>query len=197
MSAPKFPISLVKEVSAISAVAGVWTLTLSDVDGIIVGSTGSVGGFTNSQWNRPTLTVTSVDLTTKKITFSHSNTTLAETEQWAQFHLNVLWITLEDLETQLGYEFDGDEVTWATLQVQGANEYAYVARRSAGYKDHPGIVPGEKVRAGVIQYAQTLIRTRGAVDGFASFDQQSFAGVPGQSLGQIMSLLGVRRAQVG
>jgi hypothetical protein len=187
----------VKEVSAISAVAGVWTLTLSDVDGIIVGSTGSVGGFTTSQWNRPTLTVTAVDQTNKTITYSHSNTTLAETEQWAQFHLNVSWATLADLEVQLGYEFEGDDIDWATLQIQAANDWAYVARRNAGYKDHPQIVPGEKVKTGVIQYAQTLIRTRGAVDGFASFDQQSFSGVPGQSLGQIMSLLGVRRAQVG
>lgn len=197
MSVPTFPISLVKEVSAISAVAGVWTLTLSDVDGIIVGSTGSVGGFTTSQWNRPTLTVTAVDQTNKTITYSHSNTTLAETEQWAQFHLNVSWATLADLEVQLGYEFEGDDIDWATLQIQAANDWAYVARRNAGYKDHPQIVPGEKVKTGVIQYAQTLIRTRGAVDGFASFDQQSFSGVPGQSLGQIMSLLGVRRAQVG
>ena len=197
MSAPTFPISLVKEVSAIKAQAGVWTLTLSDVDGIIVGSKGSVGGFTNSQWNRPTLTVTAVDTTNKKITYSHSNTTLAEVEQWAQFHLEVSWAALEDLELQLGYEFDGDDIDWATLQIQSANDWAYIARRSAGYKDHPQVCPGEKVKAGVIQYAQTLIRTRGAVDGFASFDQQSFAGVPGQSLGQIMSLLGVRRAQVG
>jgi len=197
VSAPTFPISLVKEVSAIKAQAGVWTLTLSDVDGIIVGSKGSVGGFTNSQWNRPTLTVTAVDTTNKKITYSHSNTTLAEVEQWAQFHLEVSWAALEDLELQLGYEFDGDDIDWATLQIQSANDWAYIARRSAGYKDHPQVCPGEKVKAGVIQYAQTLIRTRGAVDGFASFDQQSFAGVPGQSLGQIMSLLGVRRAQVG
>jgi hypothetical protein len=197
VSAPTFPISLVKEVSAISAVAGVWTLTLSNVDGIIVGSKGSVGGFTNNQWNRPTLTVTTVNTTTKKITFSHANTTLAEVEQWAQFHLSVSWITLAELEAQLGYDFEGDDIAWADLQVLAANEYAFVARRNAGYEDHPGIVPGDKVKTGVIQYAQTLIRTRGAVDGFASFDQQSFAGVPGQSLGQIMSLLGVRRAQVG
>ena len=197
MSTPTFPISLVKEVSAIKAVAGVWTLTLSDVDGIIVGSKGNSGGFVNNTWNRPTLTVTSVDQTNKKITYAHSNTTLAETEAWAQFHLHVSWATLADLEAQLGYEFEGDDIAWAEEQIKAANDWAYVARRSAGYKDHPQVVPGEKVKAGVVQYAQTLIRTRGAVDGFASFDQQSFAGVPGQSLGQIMSLLGVRRAQVG
>ena len=197
MSAPTFPIYLLKEVSKVSATAGVWTLTLSDVDGIIVGSKASVGGFVTNSWNRPTLTVTAVNQTLKTITYSHSNTTVAETEVWAQFHLEVSWATLEDLELQLGYEFEGDDITWATEQVAAANDWAFVARRNAGYQDHPQIVPGEKVKTGVIQYAQTLIRTRGAVDGFASFDQQSFAGVPGQSLGQIMSLLGVRRAQVG
>ena len=197
MSAPTFPIYLLKEVSKVSATAGVWTLTLSDVDGIIVGSTGSVGGFVDNQWNRPTLTVTAVDQTLKTITYSHSNTTLAETEAWAQFHLSVSWATLADLEAQLGYEFEGDDIAWAEDKMKSANDWAYVARRNAGFKDHPQVVPGDKVREGVIQYAQTLIRTRGAVDGFASFDQQSFAGVPGQSLGQIMSLLGVRRAQVG
>jgi len=197
VSTPTFPISLVKEVSAVKATAGTWTLTLSDVDGIIVGSTGSVGGFTNNQWNRATLTVTTVDTTNKKITYSHSNTTLAETEEWAQFHLNVSWIALADLELQLGYDFAGDDIDWANAQIAAANDWAYVARRAAGYKDHPGIVPGEKVKQATVLYAQTLIRTRGAVDGFASFDAQSFAGIPGQSLGQIMSLLGVRKAQVG
>lgn len=197
MSTPTFPISLVKEVSAVSATAGTWTLTLSDVDGIIVGSKGSVGGFTNNQWNRPTLTVTAVNQTLKTITYTHSNTTLAPTEQWAQFHLEVSWVTLADLELQLGYDFAGDDIDWATVQVAAANDWAYTMRRSAGYQDHPQVLPGEKVKQGTILYAQTLIRTRGAVDGFASFDAQSFSGIPGQSLGQIMSLLGVRKAQVG
>ena len=197
MSTPNFPIYLTKEIQKVSAVAGVWTLTLSDVDGILVNTRVSVGGLVTPSWNAQNVAVTYVDQTAKTITYSHSNATVAETEAWGQLSVRCSWIALENLEAALGYEFEGDEIDWAECQVDAANDWAFTQRRNAGYKDHPQVCPGHQVGVGVVLYAQTLIRTRGAVDGFASFDQQSFSGVPGQSLGQIMSLLGVRRAQVG
>lgn len=198
MSAPSFPIYLTKEVNKATATAGAWTLTLSNVDGIIVGMKGAVGGFTVNSYNHATVTITAVDQTNKTISYSVGNTTLALADVWAQFILKCDWITLANLEAYLGYEFAaGTEETWAQTQVDASNEWAFRTRRSAGYKDHPNISPGHDSSVGVTLYASTLIKQRGAVDGFASFDSQGFGVAPGQSFAEILRLLGCKRPQVG
>lgn len=197
MAAPTFPIYLTKEVTNVVATAGTWTLTLSDVDGIIEGMRFSVNGFTTASWNVANETVDSVNTTNKTVTYTTGSATVATQATWAQFHLRCNWIALEDLEAFLGYEFPaGTETDWAQLQVDAANDWAYRTRRSAGYEDHPNGVPGHDVGVGVTLYAAQLVRQRGAVDGYASFEAQTFGAVPGQTLGQILGLLGCKRPQV-
>jgi hypothetical protein len=198
MSAPTFPIYLIKEVSRVTATSGAWTLTLSNVDGIITGMKGSVGGFTTNSWNVADITITGVNQTLKTVSYSHSNATVASQEAWAQFTLRCSWISLTDLTDYLGYTFTaGTEADWAQHQVDAANEWAFRTRRSAGYEDHPNIVPGHDVSVGVVLYAASLVKQRGAVDGFASFDNQGFGVAPGQSFAEILRLLGCKRPQVG
>lgn len=197
MSAPTFPISLTKEVSNVTATSGTWTLTLSDVDGIIAGMKFDVGGFTTAAWNRTDEVVDSVNQTAKTVTYTHSNTTVASQAAWAQFHLACTWITLEELEAALGYEFDAGDTAWAQAQVDAACDWAYRTRQNAGYEDHPNYAPSSDVKQGVILYASQLVKQRGAVDGYASFEAQAFGQVPGQSYAQILQLLGCKRPQVG
>jgi hypothetical protein len=198
MSAPTYPIYLTKEVSQATATAGAWTLTLSDVDGIIVGMKGSVGGFTVANYNHQTVTITAVDQTNKTISYSTGSVTLAAGEVWAQFILQCSWIDVDDLENYLGYSFPaGTEEAWAELQVNAANKWAFRTRRGSGYQDHPNTVPGNDVKVGTVLYASTLVKQRGAVDGFASFDNQGFGVAPGQSYAEILRLLGCKKPQVG
>lgn len=197
MTAPTFPIYLDKTIETITATAGTWTLTLSDVDGIVAGMRFSTGGLQNPTWSRTGETVDSVNQTLKTVTYTHSNTTVALQDVWGQFHLNCDWITLTELENFLGYSFAGADIAWAQAQVDASNDWAFRTRRSAGYQDHPDISPGHDASQGVVLYASQLVKQRGAVDGYASFDQQAFGATPGQTLGTILQLLGCKRPQVG
>lgn len=197
MTAPTYPISLTKEVTNVVATAGTWTLTLSDIDGIIAGMRFDVGGFTTANWNVTNETVDSVDATNKTVTYTHSNNTVATQEAWAQFNLRCSWITLEELEEALGYEFDAGDTNWAEAQVAAANVKCYQLRQGSGYEDHPNYAPNPSAKQGVILYASQLIKQRGAVDGYASFDNQGFGVAPGQSYAEILRLLGCKRPQVG
>lgn len=197
MAAPTFPINLTKEVSNVVATSGTWTLTLSDIDGIISGMKFNVGGFTTANWNVNNETVDSVNATNKTVTYSHGNFTVATQSTWAQFHLACTWITRDELEAALGYDFDAGDTAWATAQVDAANDWAYRMRQSSGYEDHPNVCPGSDTKQGVILYAAQLIKQRGAVDGYASFDAQAFGVAPGQSYAQILQLLGCKKPQVG
>lgn len=196
MTQPTFPIQLTKEISNVQAVSGTWTVTLSDVDGIITGMRFTIGGFTTRSWNT-TDTVDSVNYTNKTVTYSHGNANVTSQEAWAQFDLACEWIALEDLEGALGYTFDVDDTPWAQAQVSAANNWAYRMRQSSGYKDHPNYAPNPAAKQGVILYASQLIKQRGAVDGFASFENQAFGAAPGQSYAQILQLLGCKKPQVG
>lgn len=197
MAAPTFPIMLTKEVSNVTATSGTWTLTLSDVDGIIAGMRFAVGGFTTANWNVANDTVDSVNQTNKTVTYSNGNATVASQAAWAQFFLRCIWISLEELEAALGYEFDAGDTAWAQAQVDAACDWAYRTRQNSGYEDHPNYAPGYDVKQGVILYASQLVKQRGAVDGYASFDAQAFNVAPGQSYAQILQLLGCKRPQVG
>lgn len=196
MPAPTYPIMLTKEVSNVVATAGVWTVTLSDVNGIISGMRFTIGGFTTPAWN-VTDTVDSVNATNKTVTYTHGNFNVTSQEAWAQFELECEWISLEDLEAALGYTFDVGDVAWAEAQVAAANNWAYRTRRSSGYEDHPNFSPNPSAKQGTILYASQLIKQRGAVDGYASFENQSFGVAPGQSYAQILQLLGCKKPQVG
>lgn len=197
MTTPTFPIDLDKTIEALTATSGLWTLTLSDVNGILVGSKVDVGGLPTVSWNQQNATVTAVNATAKTIQYQTGNATVAQQDVWGQLHLQVLWAASTDVEIWLGFDATGDDQTFLDECTAAANVRCWQYRARAGYKDHPNVVPNHDSKVAVIMYAAQLYRQRGAIDGYASFDSQAFGATPGQSLGQILALLGCKRPQVG
>lgn len=195
MSAPNFPIYLTKEIQKVSAVAGVWTLTLSDVDGILVGTRVSVGGLVTTSWNVQNVAVTAVNQTAKTIRYSHSNATVAEAEVWGQAHVAVSWGTIEEVEDFLGFEAEGADADYLGNCLTASQDFCFRRRSASGYKDHPQVVPSPDVRLAVVIYAATLFREKGSVDSFTSYQNMGLQ-IPAGGLGQIFRLLGVNKAQI-
>ena len=197
MSTPTFPIGIDKTVTSITATAGAFTLTLDDVNGILVGSRVDIGGLPTAAWNTFNEEVTAVDTTNKTIQYTHGNFTIAPTEVWGQVHIETTWATSTDVELWLGFDATGNDQTFLDICVDAANDRCWYYRSRAGYKDHPNVSPGSDVKTAVIMYAAQLFRQRGAIDSYASFEQQNFGAIPGQTLGVILQLLGCKRPQVG
>lgn len=188
-------IAINKTIVKASAVSGVWTLTLSDVEGILIGSKGDVNGFMTQSYNHQNITVTAVNQTLKTITYTQGNTTLAEIEPDGNFHLTITWIDNAYVEDMLGFSPTGADLDYLTECVQSAQDWAYRKRAEAGYDPHPAYAGGADIRQGTGLYAMMLYRERGSVDSFQSYEQMATAGPVG-SIGQIMRLLGIGRATV-
>jgi hypothetical protein len=106
------------------------------------------------------------------------------------------WITSADVTSWLGIEVaTANDTAFIAVCVSAANAWAFRKRREAGYTDSLTTAPDGAAKLGTIMYAATQYRSRGAVDGYASFDSMSM-GTPTMSLGQIMQLLGCGRPQV-
>lgn len=188
-------IAINKEITNISATSGVWTATLSDVEGILAGMKADIDGFMTQAWNVANATITAVDTTLKTVTYSHSNTTVASQAADANLHLQIKWIDSAYVGDMLGYTPTGDDLVYLEECVQAAQDWAYKRRAAAGYNPHPGYPGGANIRMGTGLYAMGLYRERGSVDSFASFQDMTITAVPGQ-MGQIMRLLGINRSQV-
>ena len=197
MTTPTFPIAIDKTATRITATSGVFTLTLSDVNGILVGSRVDIGGLPTAAWNTLNEEVTAVNATNKTIQYTHGNFTIAPTDVWGQVHLETTWASVDDVELFLGFDTAGDDLTFLTSCVDAANDRCWYFRSRAGYEDHPNVSPGSDAKQAVVLYAAQLYRQRGAIDGYASFEQQSFGAAPGQTFGTILQLLGCKRPQVG
>lgn len=197
MSVPVFPIAIDKTVTAVEATSGTFTLTLDDVNGILVGSRVDVGGFNTSAWNTTNEEVTAVNTTLKTIQYSHGNFTVAKQDVWAQVHLETSWASVTDVTDWLGFTPTGTDYTNLVSDVQAAGNRCWYWRARAGYKDHPNVSPGSDCKQAVVQYAATLYRDRGtsgdtyaAYDGLGQFDRPV-------TMARIMQLLGCKRPQVG
>ena len=106
------------------------------------------------------------------------------------------WITSADVTSWLGIEVaTANDTSFIAVCVSAANAWAFRKRREAGYTDSLSTAPDGAAKLGTVQYAATQYRSRGAVDGYASFDSMGM-GTPTMSLGQIMQLLGCGRPQV-
>ena len=106
------------------------------------------------------------------------------------------WITSADVTSWLGIEVaTTNDTAFIAVCVSAANSWAFRKRREAGYTDSLTTAPDGAAKLGTIMYAATQYRSRGAVDGYASFDSMGM-GTPTMSLGQIMQLLGCGRPQV-
>jgi hypothetical protein len=106
------------------------------------------------------------------------------------------WITSADVTSWLGIEVaTANDTAFIAVCVSAANAWAFRKRREAGYTDSLTTAPDGAAKLGTVQYAAIQYRSRGAVDGYASFDSMGM-GTPTMSLGQIMALLGCGRPQV-
>ena len=196
MSTPTFPIVINKTITNIAATAGVFTLTLSEVNGILVGSRVDVGGLPTPSWNTLDVQVTAVNDTNKTIQYSHGNFTIASQEVWGQVHVETTWATVADVEDYLGFTAAGSDLDYLNICVDAANDKAWYWRAAAGYQDHPNVSPGSNAKLAVILLAGMLYRQKGSVDGFQSYQDMSITASVG-NYGEVKKLLGVNRAQVG
>lgn len=196
MSTPTFPIAINKTITNIEATAGVFTLTLSEVNGIQVGSRVDIGGLPTAAWNTPDETVTAVNATTKTIQYTHGNFTIASQEVWGQLHVETTWASVADVEDFLGFTASGSDLDYLTICVDAANDKSWYWRAAAGYEDHPNVSPGSNAKLGVMLLAGMLFRQKGSVDGFQSYQDMSINSSVG-NYGEVKKLLGVNRAQVG
>lgn len=106
------------------------------------------------------------------------------------------WITSADVTSWLGIEVaTANDTAFIAVCVSAANSWAFRKRREAGYTDSLTTAPDGAAKLGTVMYAAMQYRSRGAVDGYASFDSMGM-GSPTMSLGQIMQLLGCGRPQV-
>ena len=188
-------IALNKTIEKASAVSGLWSLTLSDVNGILLGAKADIGGFMTAAYNVNNVVILSVNTTTKVVTYQHANATVAEFAPDANFHLNINWIDAAYVADMLGFTPTGDDLVYLEECVEAAQDWAYRKRVEGGYDPHPGYPGGSDIRLGTGLYAMGLYRERGSVDSFQSYEQMATAGATG-SMGQIMRLLGVGRATV-
>lgn len=196
MSTPTFPIVINKTITKIEATAGVFTLTLSEVNGIQVGSRVDIGGLPTPAWNTLNEEITAVNYVNNTVQYTHGNFTIASQEVWGQLHIETTWATVADVEDYLGFTAAGSDLDYLNICVDAANDKAWYWRAAAGYKDHPNVSPGSNAKLGVILLAGMLYRQKGSVDGFQSYQDMSINASTG-NYGEVKKLLGVNRAQVG
>lgn len=189
-------IALNKSVSNIVATAGAYTLTLSDVEGILVGMKADVSGFMTGAWNVAGVTVTAVNSTTKTVQYSHGNATIPSQTADANFHLQIQWINAAYVATMLGFTPTGADATYLEECVQSSQDYCYRRRAEAGYNPHPGYPAGNDVKQGTGLYAMALYRERGSSgDTYAAYDSMGQFERP-VTMSRILQLLGCGRAQL-
>lgn len=104
----------------------------------------------------------------------------------------VTWATVDDVTRALGVPVTDPD--WLAQVTDAANQWAFRRRADAGYVDDPATAPPD-VTLGVVLFAKALHNERGAVDGFASFEQLGPVVAPG-TLGQVNRLLGLGKPAV-
>ena len=119
---------------------------------------------------------------------------MAGTITWTQV---CTWVTISDVMSWLGITVaTANDTAFVGVCTDAANDWAYKQRVSAGYQGESlSTVPNRSVELGTVMYAAALYRERGSIDSFASFTDLG-SPTPVGSMGQIMRLLGIRRAQV-
>jgi len=173
------------------------TLVLDDATGLVAGERVVVYGLNNKLDGQHTLLT--VDLGTNTVTyddkgddvaaFTPANGILVET---------ITWIDADDVKVWLGIDSAtaNDTLFLEDYVVGAANDFAYRRRVEAGYIDNPTVAPHADVKLGTVMYAAIQYRTRGSVDGYASFNDMGTV-TPIGSLGQVLQLLGCGRPQIG
>lgn len=106
------------------------------------------------------------------------------------------WVDDDDVALFLGFEIvpETADADYLAACVEAANEWAWRRRRNAGYNDSRCIIPSPSVKQGTVLYAGALVREKGSVDSFASYQEMSIQPVGG--MGQVLRLLGLQRPVV-
>ena len=113
-----------------------------------------------------------------------------------QYTPTCTWIDSDDVIEWLGIDgATANDTAFVATCVSAANAFCSRRRRSAGYFDALNTAPDGSVKLGTVMYAAIQYRSRGSVDGYASF--QDFNPQPVGTLGQVLQLLGCGRPQVG
>lgn len=190
--------------------------TLEPTD-IAVGQTVTVAGLTNSSLNGSFTVVSTesyalVEVTDagdlvfdydyyypNQIIFADAGDDIARTADsgTVTYGLTCTWVDSDDVTEWLGIDSaTANDTAFIATCVSAANAFAYRRRQAAGYFDSLTTVPDGSVKLGTVMYAAYQYRTRGSVDGYASFESMS-TGTTTIGFGQIMQLLGTNRPQVG
>jgi hypothetical protein len=188
--------ALQKRVTNASLVAGVHTLTLSDVDGLEVGYPIRVAGVSLDRYDG-NHTIATLNTTAKTITWTQGNQNLASAAVTGIVDVRVLWVDVEDVLGYLGVE-PASEADEAYLEsaVEAGNEWCFDRRRISNYDDLPNAVPSQSVKFGTVLMCAGLYRERGSVESFQSFSEFSAPVTIGGGLGQIQRLLGVNKPRI-
>lgn len=187
--------ALTKTVTNAVAVAGVHTLTLSDVIGLEIGYAIRVAGV-NQEYDGHHA-ISALNATAKTISWTQGNHTSATAVVTGIVDVVAQWVDENDVLGFLGIEpanqLDED---FLTQSIEAGNEWCFERRRISGYTDLPNAVPNASVKHATVLMSSALYRERGSVDSFQSF--QEFAapvGIAG-GLGQIQRLLGVNKPRI-
>lgn len=175
--------------------SNVATYGAADVAGLVVGALVDV-----------TTNVTAVNVLGARVTgitgndftvaLVHAN--VAKTDVVGQVEIIPEWVTAPDVETFLGVApATSTDQDWLDQSVAAANAWCWERRANAGYQDLPQLVPGPRVKTGVVLLAAELYRGRGSTgDSFSSYDGLPVA-VPVGQLGQVMRMLGLQKPGIG
>ena len=190
--------------------------TLEPTD-IAVGQTVTVAGLTNSSLDGTHTVVSTESYALTQVTldgdlvfdydfyypnqivFADAGDDIARTADsgTVTYGVTCTWIDSADVVEWLGIESaTTNDTAFIATCVAAANAFAYRRRQAAGYYDDLATVPDGSVQLGTVMYAAYQYRTRGSVDGYASFESMA-TGTTTIGFGQIMQLLGTNRPQVG
>lgn len=190
--------------------------TLEPTD-IAVGQSVTVAGLTNSSLNGSFTVVSTESYALTEVTpegdlvfdydfyypnqiiFADAGDDIARTADsgTVTYGLTCTWIDSDDVIEWLGIESaTANDTAFIATCVSAANAFCYRRRQAAGYFDSLSTVPDASVKLGCVMYAAYQYRTRGSVDGYASFESMA-TGTTTIGFGQIMQLLGTGRPQIG
>ena len=171
------------------------TLVLDDATGLVAGEHVWVYGLNHKLDGHHVLLT--VDLGTNTVTYDDKGDDVAAfTPANGLLIEEITWIDEDDVQVWLGIDLaTANDTAFLEFCVAAANDFCYRRRHNAGYYDNPTVAPHGDVKLGTIMYAAIQYRTRGSVDGYASFDTMGTV-TPIGSMGQVLQLLGCGRPQV-
>lgn len=188
--------ALTKTVTNAVLVAGVHTLTLSDVVGLEVGYPIRVAGVSANHYDG-NHTIGALNTTNKTISWTQGNQSLATATVTGIVDVRVTWVDENDVLGYLGIEpatqLDEDYLTAA---IEAGNEWSFDRRRISGYNDLPNAVPNASAKLGTVLMCAALYRERGSVESFQSFSEFAAPATIAGGLGQINRLLGTMKPRI-